>query len=180
MDASSNESSADRVGPPPDQKQLAEVIDLAERLSADGSELLGTWRENEYDIPYSELGDITRIRTIKLTKEGREKYPNLFLASIQVFRMNEDGERQTDYRISGEEGRFKADKFERDPRRPGEEWEDVPIDEFWQELDLISKEEDFEKKVGETFVDYAEIANVIDILTKLAVKEGKLPKQPDS
>lgn len=190
MDHNTPESSPDRVGAVSEQQQIKSILHLIDALSAGGITVSGVWGDKGYSIPG--FGDyITAISVSRLTKQGEIQEPSFPLAILRIYRRNEDGRIQTDYEISRNEGKLRIGRYERITTPEEEESNQEEnlrfkekagsmtnvqaleaLNNITKRLEKRGEMRAFERKIGESYVDSTEAAQVQNILTKLAAKQG--------
>lgn len=192
MDTKNSERSPDRVEAAPEQQQVTNILHLIDILSA-GGPTAGGWRDKGYLV--SNFGDsITSISVSRLTEQGQREKPSSSLAVLRIFRRSEDGRIETDYSISKDKEKLRIDRYERitppeEEKRNQEEtlrfkekvktMTDAQGIEALQNILKRSEKRDqeraFERKIGESYVGSIEATQILDILTKLAGRQGLPP-----
>lgn len=189
MNLRPNESSPDRLDPPPEQKQLRNITNLISTLSSDGINETGSYKRSDYPIGNLELdNDIVGLRVLKLTEEGRLKDLETPLAIAVISRSNQSEKKQTEYVITEDGTELKISRHEKIIRPEDEQvfsedeikkLRNMPLEEseriftealegIFKDLEKTSQEKEFERTIGESYVGGQEAKRVEEILTKLA------------
>lgn len=179
-----------KLAPPPEQKQLKDIVNLAAALSAGGTSISSVLKCQSY--PATDLGDgITFFSVTSLTDIGQKAELNLHIADIKIFRENEDGIIRTEYNVSKQDNnKLRIDRFESVATE--REWEKsmeeivaevmnidtmeravAALDIMNQHLRKMREFRDFERSIGYSYVDREEAQSVLDILNKVVVKTFK-------
>ena len=169
----------DKIGPPPEQEQLRNIMDLAHSLTEGVKEITEVWRDKGWLL---EEGDIDVISVSRLTEDGEKQYPDYPLAMIRIFRKKPEGRTEQKYHVSKDNGKLRIDRYDsvRTPEEEQEKYEwkkklgtlthgqaDEALNKIMARLEQRQKDHEFERQIGHSYVDREEAQEVIEQLSKL-------------
>lgn len=181
MDAGQNE--LDKIGPPPEQEQLTNIVTLVDTLTQQGASIASeVWKDKGYSG--LSIGDITAMSVSRITTQGEQQHPDFPVVVIRVFKKKAEGRAETDYTVSRENGNLRIDKHDtvrtEEDEQEHRQWKEKykqegfspakameAIEEIKSKYEKNKENREFEKTIGFSYVDRDETQAVIDNLTHL-------------
>lgn len=176
----SNQPELDSVGPPPEQEQLQEIMNLTQSLTQGAKEITPVWKDKGWSVENG--NDIDAASVSLLTDEGKRKYPDYPRAMIRIFRNKPEGRTEQKYNITEVYGKLRIDRHDNietpEEKEEMKRWKanlergltqeqaDEALSRIVAKLDQRSANKEFEKKIGHSFVDKEETQAIIDRLAK--------------
>lgn len=169
----------DNVGPPAEQEQLQNIVEIVRNLTREGGSRGDVWLTRGWPV---KDGNVDAVSVDLLTEEGSRQHPDYPVAMLRVFEKRSEGRVEMKYDVKKENDKLKIDRYE-SVQTQEEEQEKM---EWKQKLDsLTSQEADdalrklmagfekrkeehaFQRSVGNSYVDQEEAQGLIDRFSKL-------------
>lgn len=172
----------DQVGPPPEQEQLRNIVDIVHTLTKEGGSREAVWIDKGWSV---NDGNVDAVSVSRLTEEGEKQHPDYPLVMVSVFKKRTEGRVQQKYDVTKDNGNLRIDRYDsvRTPEeeKEKEEWKqkldtmtsqeaDEALRKLIEGLERRKEEHAFQRRVGYSYVDREETQRLIDRLSKLPNK----------
>lgn len=169
----------DKVGPPAEQEQLQNIVEIVRNLTREGGSRTEVWLTRGWSV---RDGNVDAVSVDLLTEEGARQHPDYPVAMLRVFEKRPEGRVGMKYDVKKENGKLRIDRYE-SVQTPEEEQKRL---ELKQKLDTLTAQEAddalrklmaglerrkeehaFQRSVGNSYVDREEAQGLIDRFSKL-------------
>lgn len=169
----------DKVGSPPEQEQLQNIVGVVRNLTREGGSRGEVWLTKGWSV---NDGNIDAVSVDLLTEDGARQNPDYPVAMLRVFEKRPEGRVEMKYDVKKDNGKLRIDRYEsvQTPEEEREEMEwkqkletltsqeaDEALRKLMAGLEKRKEEHDFQRSVGNSYVDREEAQGLIDRFSKL-------------